>query len=338
MGRPSVWSRWIEIGKLNLSDYNKHNFVTLDNDYCYHKEPCRNGATCHPNGSNNYTCICQEGFTGRDCEISKPSEFLIQNLPIFSFLNFAVLSPCAHNPCQNFGTCLDMYTHYQCQCPQMYTGPRCEHRKLKRRNIVHTWKLRFNIILVMASEKWYPCYDAETEIHYPHGAHWDTLSCKHCTCLDGYSRCSSSRCSTNDCLSRTSYRRQICPEEQVGELKQKIKTNKLINFYCSGLPFCPKPHLSKRRLPISNWSVQISGVGGKSEFNPIMRSWIWSLRHILSVNGIFEAAKCKWLFVAFQTHMLIIAFLRFHLWNKSVSTWRCSYGLAIFLIWLSTAL
>ena len=39
-------------------------------DYCY-KKPCRNDGTCY-NGLSEYHCDCKCGWTGKDCNISKP--------------------------------------------------------------------------------------------------------------------------------------------------------------------------------------------------------------------------------------------------------------------------
>jgi hypothetical protein len=46
-----------------------YNGPTCDNlfDVCIAHEPCENGATCMPKGSE-YTCLCPVGFTGTNCE------------------------------------------------------------------------------------------------------------------------------------------------------------------------------------------------------------------------------------------------------------------------------
>lgn len=33
-------------------------------------EPCKNGGTCL-DGDKNYTCMCEAGWNGKDCETSK---------------------------------------------------------------------------------------------------------------------------------------------------------------------------------------------------------------------------------------------------------------------------
>ena len=43
-------------------------WCVLDIDDCM-ETPCNNGGTCK-DGIASYTCICPNGFTGLDCEIS----------------------------------------------------------------------------------------------------------------------------------------------------------------------------------------------------------------------------------------------------------------------------
>lgn len=69
--------------------------------------PCQNNGTCVRNGlTQNYTCTCVPGFTGRFCEIDKDE--------------------CSSGPCQNDGTCLDLINRFKCQCVAGYTGNQCE--------------------------------------------------------------------------------------------------------------------------------------------------------------------------------------------------------------------
>lgn len=78
-------------------------FCEKDVDECLlYPNICKNGATClnHPVG--NYTCICVNGWTGRDCSIN--------------------IDDCKDNPCYNGGTCHDKVGYYYCDCPHGKTG------------------------------------------------------------------------------------------------------------------------------------------------------------------------------------------------------------------------
>nr|XP_034306332.1 neurogenic locus notch homolog protein 3-like isoform X3 [Crassostrea gigas] len=69
--------------------------------------PCQNNGTCVRNGmTQNYTCTCVPGFTGRFCEID--------------------INECSSRPCQHGGTCLDLINRFECQCVPGYTGTQCE--------------------------------------------------------------------------------------------------------------------------------------------------------------------------------------------------------------------
>ena len=47
---------------------NYYHFNVKDIDDC-ESGPCQNGATC-VDGVADYSCECEEGWTGKDCEIS----------------------------------------------------------------------------------------------------------------------------------------------------------------------------------------------------------------------------------------------------------------------------
>ena len=57
-------------------------------------------------GNNSYTCICDAGYTGDNCETN--------------------INECDPNPCQNGGTCTDGINSYTCTCPLGYSGDDCE--------------------------------------------------------------------------------------------------------------------------------------------------------------------------------------------------------------------
>ena len=43
-------------------------FNRKDFNYCGRHHPCLNDGVCTNSGPNDYTCLCQPGFNGRDCE------------------------------------------------------------------------------------------------------------------------------------------------------------------------------------------------------------------------------------------------------------------------------
>ena len=55
-------------------------FFLVDIDDCA-DEPCLNGGTCF-DSVDDYTCICADGYTGKNCSIGKNK---------FLFLSFAII-------------------------------------------------------------------------------------------------------------------------------------------------------------------------------------------------------------------------------------------------------
>ncbi|XP_075467242.1 neurocan core protein [Ascaphus truei] len=53
-----------------------------------------------------YSCICQHGYTGENCEID--------------------IDDCLSNPCQNGGTCIDEINSFLCLCLPSYGGNMCD--------------------------------------------------------------------------------------------------------------------------------------------------------------------------------------------------------------------
>ncbi|XP_066560149.1 protein jagged-1 isoform X3 [Amia ocellicauda] len=76
-----------------------------DLNFCGTHQPCRNGGTCANTEPNEYQCVCQEGFRGRNCEI--------------------VEHACLSNPCAHGGTCLEEAGAFRCACPEGWTGATC---------------------------------------------------------------------------------------------------------------------------------------------------------------------------------------------------------------------
>ncbi|KAG8575257.1 hypothetical protein GDO81_009493 [Engystomops pustulosus] len=76
---------------------------------------CLNGGTCFVSASKEPFCICPDGFTGTDCNMTEKG-------------------PCQPNPCHNNGECQelshtrrgDTFAQYSCKCLPGYFGENCE--------------------------------------------------------------------------------------------------------------------------------------------------------------------------------------------------------------------
>ncbi|XP_060069047.1 protein eyes shut-like [Ylistrum balloti] len=80
--------------------------LAWDRDPC-ESFPCENNGTCSRVGfTEDFTCACVPGFTGKLCEID--------------------INECQSSPCQNAGYCLDLIAKYECRCDAGYTGVNCE--------------------------------------------------------------------------------------------------------------------------------------------------------------------------------------------------------------------
>ncbi|XP_028580146.2 protein delta homolog 2 isoform X1 [Podarcis muralis] len=78
---------------------------------CEHQTPCQNGAQCVYDRDGEYSCLCLEGFHGKNCELKT--------------------GPCdkAGSPCKNGGECLDQNgfaNNYTCKCLAGFIGTHCE--------------------------------------------------------------------------------------------------------------------------------------------------------------------------------------------------------------------
>lgn len=72
--------------------------------------PCKHGVCQISGNSYGYSCMCEYGYVGINCEhVLKQCEML--------------------RPCRNGGTCLDLHGAYNCDCPLGYSGKDCEKRK-----------------------------------------------------------------------------------------------------------------------------------------------------------------------------------------------------------------
>ncbi|XP_078669128.1 slit homolog 2 protein-like isoform X5 [Branchiostoma floridae x Branchiostoma belcheri] len=68
--------------------------------------PCQHNGTCVEDPGLSYSCTCQEGFTGRNCE--------------------TILNECFTFPCKNGGTCHKMEEGFRCDCVEGFEGDVCE--------------------------------------------------------------------------------------------------------------------------------------------------------------------------------------------------------------------
>ena len=98
-----------------LQQYLKLNCFILGINEC-DKMPCLNGGKCVDLGDvklgdHYYKCVCQPGFTGKNCETN--------------------INECDPSPCLNGGNCVDGINDYTCKCPAGYTGKDCETSKFK---------------------------------------------------------------------------------------------------------------------------------------------------------------------------------------------------------------
>ncbi|KAK1785336.1 hypothetical protein P4O66_018714 [Electrophorus voltai] len=77
-----------------------------DLNYCGNHLPCKNGGTCINTEPNEYQCVCQEGFLGRNCDIA--------------------MLHCDSNPCGRGSTCRETSQGFQCLCAPGWTGRSCQ--------------------------------------------------------------------------------------------------------------------------------------------------------------------------------------------------------------------
>ncbi|XP_034117686.1 protein crumbs isoform X2 [Drosophila albomicans] len=81
------------------------------------QENCLNGGTCLGYNSNNYTCICANGYTGYNCQLNSADGGTTLALT-------PINCNATNGKCLNGGTCSMNGTH--CYCAVGFSGDRCE--------------------------------------------------------------------------------------------------------------------------------------------------------------------------------------------------------------------
>uniref|UniRef100_A0A3B5LUE5 Slit homolog 1b (Drosophila) n=1 Tax=Xiphophorus couchianus TaxID=32473 RepID=A0A3B5LUE5_9TELE len=109
--------------------------------------PCQNQGTCQIHQTQQYTCACKSGFTGKHCEtpidacVSNPctnggSCLRDEQTGGFRYCACAFgfhgtfcevnMDDCEDHGCDNGATCVDGVGNYSCLCPPNYRGLLCE--------------------------------------------------------------------------------------------------------------------------------------------------------------------------------------------------------------------
>ncbi|XP_072301318.1 protein jagged-2b isoform X2 [Eucyclogobius newberryi] len=70
--------------------------------------PCQNSGTCI-DGINSFQCVCPDGWEGRLCDLN--------------------VNECRHNPCKNGGRCVDLVNDFYCECADNWKGKTCHSRE-----------------------------------------------------------------------------------------------------------------------------------------------------------------------------------------------------------------
>lgn len=80
--------------------------TNLSSFFC--KIMCKTDGRCTPDSSHGYNCSCQEGFSGKNCEVNHDD--------------------CIGVVCENGGVCRDGIRDFSCKCKPGYSGRHCENR------------------------------------------------------------------------------------------------------------------------------------------------------------------------------------------------------------------
>ncbi|KAF2366724.1 EGF-like calcium-binding domain [Trinorchestia longiramus] len=76
--------------------------------------PCLNGALCHEAADGAYFCVCPPGYTGEQCESEQSRASRVSE------------ASCAHDSCQNGGSCTVSAAGVVCACTPGFTGSSCQ--------------------------------------------------------------------------------------------------------------------------------------------------------------------------------------------------------------------
>uniref|UniRef100_A0A673B780 Slit homolog 1b (Drosophila) n=1 Tax=Sphaeramia orbicularis TaxID=375764 RepID=A0A673B780_9TELE len=183
--------------------------------------PCQNQGVCQVHHIQQYTCTCQTGFTGKDCEtpvdacFSNPctnggtciSDEQTRGFSCACAFGFhgtfceVNADDCQDHGCENGATCVDGVGNYTCLCPPLYTGLFCEEEE------------------GVCSPGRTPCQHQSTCISTPTGPR--------CVCLPGwvgpdcgidYDECVNHRCQNGaQCVDHLDGYSCVCPQGYSGE-------------------------------------------------------------------------------------------------------------------------
>ena len=92
-------------------------------------EPCAKGKCI--DGINKYTCVCDVGYTGHDCDIE--------------------INECDSKPCDNGGECTDVEEGFSCSCAAGFYGKTCNKSELSRIFVIfsHATLKQLNKIIIV---------------------------------------------------------------------------------------------------------------------------------------------------------------------------------------------